>query len=85
MLEFIYGAPYAVCVELKNFYLFVFCFGCLLFVSCVTVCGCGWGWWWDVRSWGGCCWLESYGSLCDGNMWGESGRVGCIRSRECRE
>ena len=21
-----------------------------------------------------------YGSLCDGNMWGESGRVGCIRS-----
>ena len=23
----------------------------------------------------------SYGSLCDGNMWGESGRVGCIRSR----
>ena len=23
----------------------------------------------------------SYESLCDGNMWGESGRVGCIRSR----
>ena len=23
----------------------------------------------------------SCGSLCDGNMWGESGRVGCIRSR----
>ena len=23
----------------------------------------------------------SYGCLCDGNMWGESGRVGCIRSR----
>ena len=22
----------------------------------------------------------SCGSLCDGNMWGESGRVGCIRS-----
>ena len=22
-----------------------------------------------------------YGCLCDGNMWGESGRVGCIRSR----
>ena len=22
----------------------------------------------------------AYGSLCDGNMWGESGRVGCIRS-----
>ena len=22
-----------------------------------------------------------YGSLFDGNMWGESGRVGCIRSR----
>ena len=26
MLEFLHGAPYAVCVELKNFYLFVFCF-----------------------------------------------------------
>ena len=23
----------------------------------------------------------TYGSLCDGNMWGESGRVGCNRSR----
>ena len=23
----------------------------------------------------------TYGSLCDGNMWGESGRIGCIRSR----
>ena len=23
----------------------------------------------------------TYGSLCDGNMWGESGRVGYIRSR----
>ena len=23
----------------------------------------------------------SYGCLCDGNIWGESGRVGCIRSR----
>ena len=41
MLEFLHGAPYAVCVELKNVYLFVFCFGGLLFVSCVTVCGCG--------------------------------------------
>ena len=26
--------------ELKNFYLFVFCFGGLLFVACVGVCGC---------------------------------------------
>ena len=41
--EFLHGAPYAVCVELKNFYLFVFCFGGLLFVPC-------------VGSWGGCCW-----------------------------
>ena len=24
---------------------------------------------------------SSYGCLCDDNMWGESGRVGCIRSR----
>ena len=23
----------------------------------------------------------SYGCLCDGSMWGESGRIGCIRSR----
>ena len=78
MLEFIHGAPYAVCVELKNFYLFVFCFGGLLFVSCVTVCGCGCG---DVKSWDGCCCGASYGCLCNGTMWGESGRVGCIRSR----
>ena len=37
----------------------------------------------DVRSWGGCCWGggATYGSLCDGNMWGESGGVGYIRSR----
>ena len=24
--------------------------------------------------------VATYGSLCDGDMWGESGRVGCIRS-----
>ena len=45
MIEFLHGAPYAVCVDLKNFYLFVFCFGGILFVSCVGVCGCeelGW-------------------------------------------
>ena len=35
-----------------------------------------------MKSWDGCCWgAASCGSLCDGNMWGESGRVGCIRSR----
>ena len=50
MFKFFHGAPYAVCVELKNFYLFVFCFGGLLFVACVGVCGCeklGWVllWW----------------------------------------
>ena len=37
MLEFLHGAPYAVCVELNNFYLFVFCFGGFLFVSCAGV------------------------------------------------
>ena len=45
MLKFYYRAPYAVCFELKNFYLFLFYFGGLLFVSCVGVCGCeelGW-------------------------------------------
>ena len=51
MLEFLNGAPYAVCVELKNFDIFVFCFGGVLFVSCVAVCGCG-----DVKNWHGCCW-----------------------------
>ena len=25
--------------------------------------------------------VATYGSLCDGDMWVESGRVGCIRSR----
>ena len=25
--------------------------------------------------------VARYGSLCDGEMWGESGRVGCIRSK----
>ena len=39
MFKFFHGAPYAVCVELKNSYLFVFCFGGLLFV--VGVCRCG--------------------------------------------
>ena len=76
MITFFHGVPYAVCVELKYFYIFVFCLGGLLFVSCVGVCGCG-----DVRGWGGCCWVATYGSLCDGDMWRESGRVGCIRSR----
>ena len=28
MLEFLHGAPYVVCVELKNFYLFVWGGGC---------------------------------------------------------
>ena len=41
MFQFFHGAPYA----------FVFCFGGLLFVACVGVCGCG-----DVRGWSGCCW-----------------------------
>ena len=77
--EFLNGAHYAVCLELKNFYLFcVFCFGGLLFVSCITV---GVGADVDVKSWDGCCWGALYGRLCDGNMWGESGRVGCIWSR----
>ena len=25
--------------------------------------------------------MGTYGGLCGGEMWGESGRVGCIRSR----
>ena len=81
MREFLHGAPYAVCVELKNFYLFVFCFGGLLFVACVTVFGWMGGGVMDLKSWDGCCWEASYGSLGDGNMWGESGRVCYIRSR----
>ena len=31
--------------------------------------------------WVGAVGVATYGSLCDGDMWGESGRVGCIRSR----
>ena len=68
MLEFLHGAPYAVCVELTNLYLFVFCFGGLLFVSGVGVWGC------EELGW------VTYGSLCDGNTWGVSERLGCIRS-----
>ena len=34
-----------------------------------------------MKTWDGWCLGASYGCLCDGNMWGESGRVGCIRSR----
>ena len=48
MLKFFHGAPYTVYVELKNFYLIVFCFGGLLFVACVE---CE-----DVRGWSECCW-----------------------------
>ena len=25
--------------------------------------------------------VATYGSLCDGDVWGESARVGCIRSK----
>ena len=61
MFEFLHGAPYAICVELKYFYLFVFCFGGILVVSCVTVCGCG-SWWWgdEELGWvvlGGVVWM----------------------------
>ena len=34
-----------------------------------------------MKSWDGWCWGGAYGCLCDRNRWGESGRVGCIRSR----
>ena len=47
ILEFLHGAPYAVCVELKNLSL------CVSFFSCVAVYGCG-----DVKSWDGCCWWK---------------------------
>ena len=42
MFEFLHGVPYAICVELKYLYFIVFCFGGILFVSCVTMCGCVW-------------------------------------------
>ena len=41
MLKLFHGDLYAVCAELKNLYLFEFCLGGLLSVSCVGVCGCG--------------------------------------------
>ena len=70
MIEFLHGVPYAVCVELNNLYLFVFCFGGLLFVSCVTVCG--WGALEGIKElgwvlFGGCC-ME----LCVMGICGES-------------
>ena len=81
MFQFLHGAPYAICVELKYLYLFVFCFGGILFVSCVTVCGCGWqNGDEEVKSWDGWYWV-AYGCLCDGSRWGESARVSCIGSR----
>ena len=46
MFKFFHGAPYAVCVELKNFYL------CVLFWRSFVCCVCGCG---DVRGWRGCC------------------------------
>ena len=49
MFKFFHGAPYAVCVELKNFISLCFVLE-VLFVACVGVCGCG-----DVRGWRGCC------------------------------
>ena len=48
MLKFFYGAPYAVCVELNNFYLSVLFWRSFV---CFVWGGCG-----DVRSWSGCCW-----------------------------
>ena len=33
MFEFPHGVPYVICIELKYFYFFVFCFGGILFVS----------------------------------------------------
>ena len=52
MSKFFHGAPYAARVELKNFYLPVFCFGGLLFVARVGVCRRGDArrsvWWGDV-------------------------------------
>ena len=65
--EFLHGAPYAVCVELKHFYLFVFGFGGLLFVLCVTVCGCGVAMW---RAGKGAVWRRM--EVCVMGIYGES-------------
>ena len=63
MFEFLHGFHYAICIELKYLYFFVFCFGGILFVSCVTACG-----WWsgdgEVKSGGGvwmCVWWGKVG------------------------
>ena len=47
MLKFFHGTPYAVCVELKNFYFYVFCFGGVLFWGYFVCFVCG-----SVRVWG---------------------------------
>ena len=38
-------------------------------------------WYWGGEELGWVVLGASYGCLCDGKMWGESGRVGCIQSR----
>ena len=45
MFRFFHGVPYAVYIELKNFYL------CVLFWRSFVCYVCG-----DVRGWRGCCW-----------------------------
>ena len=52
MFEFLHGALYAICVELKYFiYLFVFYFGGILFVSCMIVSGGVWWWGGEKLGW----------------------------------
>ena len=55
MFKLFHGAPYAVCVELKNFYLFVFCFGGLCLLRVWECAGVG--------TYGGLCGGEMWGKL----------------------
>ena len=66
VFEFLHCALYVICVELKYFYVFVFCFGGILFLSCVTMCRSGGGACvvGMVKSWDGWCWGGLHMDVC---------------------
>ena len=70
MLKFFHGAPYAIYVEFKNFYLFVFRFGGLVCFVCKSV----WVWGCEDQGWVLLRWRRM--EVC---VMGICGRVGTCR------